>query len=546
MNIRRRTLLQASASLALASEFPTSHASSKGVPVRVSLDQFVKAAESVEKLRKLFAEMRKKRASDPASYFFQAAIHWWPDLSSNAVRQFPDRKVLADMFNADPDAKTLLGFWNQCTHLGVKSPADFLLWHRAYLYYFERHARVTLNDSTFALPYWHYRASTPASLELPEPFRERQTPSGAENPLYPLGGRRRQLDARGSRLQERFVDTTRCMRNDYYFSGSGFPGFGESTGTGDSIDHTPHGQVHGGVGGWMEDVRTAAFDPIFWVHHANIDRLFNQWLSGRRGWSRDKTRAEIEAWLDASPYNFIDVNGQEDRRPRRFFLEQSNLGYMYDTDPAKINPPEMPTAQIFVRGAAGAGGGKSLSNVPQEVKGFIERDAGAVGKPVSVPASTGHRFFVPLDLPEGSGPGAGVGKTPLAVSRQSSNAYTYTVIDLENVRKAGDAAGNYAVFVGPLSDAASDAKSPAFVGDFSAFDVPDENEPGKGAKYRFDITRQLDALKGQTGILSLTVRVLPVGSLDANGKPLQVERSGSLVVGDVVVRSLVGSDKPLK
>ena len=34
-----------------------------------------------------------------------------------------------------------------------------------------------------------------------------------------------------------------------------------------------------GVGGWMSAFATAAQDPIFWLHHANIDRLWEAWLA---------------------------------------------------------------------------------------------------------------------------------------------------------------------------------------------------------------------------------------------------------------------------
>ena len=44
---------------------------------------------------------------------------------------------------------------------------------------------------------------------------------------------------------------------------------------------TPHGTCHittGGIGGSMSNIHTAAFDPIFWLHHCNIDRFFYLWM----------------------------------------------------------------------------------------------------------------------------------------------------------------------------------------------------------------------------------------------------------------------------
>ena len=44
---------------------------------------------------------------------------------------------------------------------------------------------------------------------------------------------------------------------------------------------TPHNTIHtaiGGFGGSMSNISTAAHDPIFWLHHCNIDRYFYNWM----------------------------------------------------------------------------------------------------------------------------------------------------------------------------------------------------------------------------------------------------------------------------
>ena len=44
---------------------------------------------------------------------------------------------------------------------------------------------------------------------------------------------------------------------------------------------TPHNSLHniiGGNGGNMSDISISAFDPIFWLHHCNMDRHFYSWL----------------------------------------------------------------------------------------------------------------------------------------------------------------------------------------------------------------------------------------------------------------------------
>ena len=44
-----------------------------------------------------------------------------------------------------------------------------------------------------------------------------------------------------------------------------------------------HGGVHVWVGGTMSFIATAPADPIFWMHHANIDRLWWQWQQAHPG-----------------------------------------------------------------------------------------------------------------------------------------------------------------------------------------------------------------------------------------------------------------------
>lgn len=44
---------------------------------------------------------------------------------------------------------------------------------------------------------------------------------------------------------------------------------------------TPHNQLHdifGGKGGNMSDISISAFDPLFWLHHCNMDRHYYSWL----------------------------------------------------------------------------------------------------------------------------------------------------------------------------------------------------------------------------------------------------------------------------
>jgi tyrosinase len=44
----------------------------------------------------------------------------------------------------------------------------------------------------------------------------------------------------------------------------------------------PHGLGHNGIGSVMQDVYTSPGDPVFWLHHAFIDRNFRIWQNADR------------------------------------------------------------------------------------------------------------------------------------------------------------------------------------------------------------------------------------------------------------------------
>lgn len=39
----------------------------------------------------------------------------------------------------------------------------------------------------------------------------------------------------------------------------------------------PHGYGHNGIGGVMQDVWSSVGDPVFWLHHAFVDRVYWAW-----------------------------------------------------------------------------------------------------------------------------------------------------------------------------------------------------------------------------------------------------------------------------
>jgi tyrosinase len=59
-----------------------------------------------------------------------------------------------------------------------------------------------------------------------------------------------------------------------------------------------HGGVHVWVGGSMSSIPTAPADPIFWMHHANIDRLWAIWQKAHPDINPDLAGAGLSTVMD--------------------------------------------------------------------------------------------------------------------------------------------------------------------------------------------------------------------------------------------------------
>jgi tyrosinase len=63
-----------------------------------------------------------------------------------------------------------------------------------------------------------------------------------------------------------------------------------------------HNMVHVWVGGTMGSIPTAPADPVFWMHHANVDRLWWQWQQSPAGSGKNPVLSGTDAILDPWPY----------------------------------------------------------------------------------------------------------------------------------------------------------------------------------------------------------------------------------------------------
>lgn len=345
-------------------------ATAQPLPVRLPLHEFVQDERLLKALRLGVKEMKKRKPSDPLSWFFQAAIHGVTN------------RMIFEAAQEDPNVLNF-GFesvWNQCPHFGQNS-ANFLPWHRAYTYHFEEILRMHTGESDFALPYWDY--SRESQRTFPREFGiehiDGDVSNDHEDNLNPLFHAERDYFLCGyehpftdqlplTDLSPRATDASRALATPVFFgdnesSGLGGGVYDNNTSTRGLLEQAPHDQIHRAVGGsvtgtsfppgspgttigGMAIPMTAGFDPIFPVHHSNIDRLWMIWAcSAGKSWGTLPSKT----WFDETPWTFFGTDGRRVERPRKEYFDHRALGVRFKDEDMSCTPlilPEEITSEV--------------------------------------------------------------------------------------------------------------------------------------------------------------------------------------------------------
>ena len=391
------------------------------VHVRKEINTFT--AAQVDAYRKGVALMKTRAFNDPTSWIYQANMHGFP--TNNAIC---------------PVIGTPQPAWSTCQH----GSFFFLAWHRMYLYYFERILRASVRQALhnptyeFNLPFWNYE--DPNLRTLPKPFRD--PANTTTNSLY-VQQRTSNCNNGQPCISAADASDTVAMGLIPFCSGpGGTAGAGCKTGISSDesfgggfvsapthsgngpgeLELQPHGVVHNAVGGntgWMSFFTCAARDPIFWLHHANIDRLWQVWLNKTGGRKNPITNTE---WTKQK-FTFFDENKTQVTMTGCQILNMATqLNYKYDgvavtniqlcpTTPAVAAPivEAEPATQAV---AASTGSETRLRDAPVSV------DVTLPARPESAPPAKKTRLAVEgvkvlkpgaiyqvyLNLPEGKKP----------------------------------------------------------------------------------------------------------------------------------------------
>jgi len=295
---RRKVLVQAGVIGAglIASHLPGARALAAGMlPLRKSLQGLAWNDDIVSAYRDAVGILKSKPAQDPFNWVSLASIHG----DENGFHYCPH------------------GDWY------------FLPWHRGFTAMYERIVRFVTGYHEFAMPYWDWTENP----LMPEVFLDKQTPDGKKNWLYvddPNMGRTwppekpMPADQIGPAVLHKIItaspyETFGTSRNagqhdlnpSWVSMGGGVQGIFEAL---------AHNQIHNNIGGWMP-TSASPRDPLFFMHHCNIDRI---WAI----WNQSFANSTDPLWTDM-PFqdNFLNPDGSFWSPKVSDLLDPQALGY---------------------------------------------------------------------------------------------------------------------------------------------------------------------------------------------------------------------------
>lgn len=223
----------------------------------------------------------------------------------------------------------------------------FLPWHRAYLVSFDHVAREQNSDAI--LPWWDWTSTLSHRVGVPAAYTEAEV-DGQVNPLASgptpdmpddPARRTRRWPGDPSELPSMTATTASNPAINTLLGLSSFVDFSNKL---QDVHDFIHGWTGGtspqdpNVGGDMGVIVIAAFDPVFWAHHAMIDRLWYLW--------------QLRQGVNNVPANYLDLVLAPFPYTVRQVLDVHGLGYDYASSSATSTPPAPAGGQQGQTGAA--------------------------------------------------------------------------------------------------------------------------------------------------------------------------------------------------
>jgi tyrosinase len=199
--------------------------------------------------------------------------------------------VITQLINAPGDPNpygVMVGHHADMNHdmhgsMGPVGRQRFLPWHRVYLLKVEKMGQAV--DPLFFIPYWSWTTNRQIPPWLAN-FLPTVKVAGPNLPVTRNAGPSASLPTTGQ--------VNGIMSQTTYTSFT------------TQLEMGPHNLVHGWVNGTMSFLTTAPADPLFWMHHAMIDRLWSIWQASHPG--QNPNLSGVIALMDPWPEAVAQVS----------------------------------------------------------------------------------------------------------------------------------------------------------------------------------------------------------------------------------------------
>ena len=210
----------------------------------------------------------------------------------DGIRLLNQRGVFSQLVSIHSDMSHTMHNMGPGDPMSPLGQQRFLPWHRIFLYQLEQQLQGFYPDVT--IPYWDW--TKPDEQKIPEWLRDLkltvniQVPIAMDGLVSPLA-----VTVDRAPLGQRALAQA-VSGLDQVLQKTNFTDF--ATGL-----EAVHDGVHVWVGGTMYLLETASADPLFWMHHANVDRLWWQWQQSPAGKDQNPTLTGTDAILDPWRYD---------------------------------------------------------------------------------------------------------------------------------------------------------------------------------------------------------------------------------------------------